>query len=82
MSGQSPKLSASEKLCDVARIFQNFFELFYKKPLHNSGGCAIIYLGCERLVRIHVVQAAICVDAGGCRPAIVESGFSAEYVRS
>ena len=55
-----------------------------KKHLQHRETCAIIHLGCGRLVQNkQAAQAAICVDAGGCRrKAEGLAGFSAEYVRS
>ena len=55
-----------------------------KKHLQHRETCAIIHLGCGRLVQNkQAAQAAICVDAGGCRHIANRlAGFSAEYVRS
>ena len=66
------------------RLFAKKFYKNAKKHLQRRETCAIIFLGCGRLVQIkQAAQAAICVDAGGCRR-IAErlAGFSAEYVRS
>ena len=60
------------------------FQKNAKKHLQHRETCAIIHLGCGRLVQNkQAAQAAICVDAGGCRrKAEGLAGFSAEYVRS
>ena len=49
--------------------------IFCKKHLPNPRRCDKISLGCKRLVRYKSCRPAICVDAGGCRPAIAVAGY-------
>lgn len=49
--------------------------VFSKKHLPNARRCDRISLGCKRLVRYKSCRPAICVDAGGCHPAIAEMGY-------
>ena len=53
-----------KKICD-----------FSKKHLPNARRCDRISLGCKGLVRYKSCRPAICVDAGGCHPAIAEMGY-------
>ncbi len=46
-----------------------------KKHLPNRRRCDKISLGCKRLVRYKSCRPAICVDAGGCHPAIAAMGY-------
>ena len=49
--------------------------IFLKKHLPNARRCDKISLGCKGLVRYKSCRPAICVDAGGCHPAIAEMGY-------
>ena len=49
--------------------------VFSKKHLPNARRCDRISLGCKRLVRYKSCRPAICVDAGGCHPAIAAMGY-------
>ena len=49
--------------------------VFAKKHLPNARRCDRISLGCKGLVRYKSCRPAICVDAGGCHPAIAEMGY-------
>ena len=49
--------------------------IFLKKHLPNARRCDKISLGCKGLVRYKSCRPAICVDAGGCHPAIVAMGY-------
>ena len=49
--------------------------VFSKKHLPNARRCDRISLGCKGLVRYKSCRPAICVDAGGCHPAIAEMGY-------
>ena len=49
--------------------------IFLKKHLPNARRCDKISLGCKGLVRYKSCRPAICVDAGGCHPAIVVMGY-------
>ena len=49
--------------------------VFSKKHLPNARRCDRISLGCKGLVRYKSCRPAICVDAGGCHPAIAAMGY-------
>ena len=49
--------------------------IFLKKHLPNARRCDKISLGCKGLVRYKSCRPAICVDAGGCHPAIAVMGY-------
>mgnify|MGYP007025048170 CR=1 FL=1 len=49
--------------------------IFLKKHLPIARRCDKISLGCKRLVRYKSCRPAICVDAGGCHPAIAAMGY-------
>ena len=60
---------------DRRKKIRKKIRVFFKKDLPNARSCDKISLGCKRLVRYKSCRPAICVDAGGCRPAIVETGY-------
>ena len=60
---------------DSRKKIRKKIRVFFKKDLPNARSCDKISLGCKRLVRYKSCRPAICVDAGGCRPAIVETGY-------
>ena len=60
---------------DGRKKIRKKIRVFFKKDLPNARSCDKISLGCKRLVRYKSCRPAICVDAGGCRPAIVETGY-------
>ena len=49
--------------------------VFLKKHLPIARRCDKISLGCKGLVRYKSCRPAICVDAGGCHPAIAVMGY-------
>ena len=61
-----------KKIKKKKRIFS---EKSQKKHLPNARRCDKISLGCKRLVRYKSCRPAICVDAGGCHPAIAAMGY-------
>ena len=60
---------------DWKKKIKKKIRIFCKKGLPNTRRCDKISLGCKRLVRYKSCRPAICVDAGGCRPAIVVTGY-------
>ena len=64
--------TAIDKTEKIKKKNRNFLQ---KKHLPNRRRCDKISLGCKRLVRYKSCRPAICVDAGGCHPAIAAMGY-------
>ena len=60
---------------DRRKKIRKKIRVFFKKDLPNARSCDKISLGCKRLVRYKSCRPAICVDAGGCHPAIAAMGY-------
>ena len=62
-------------LTDWTEKIKRKIRFFFKKDLPNARRCDKISLGCKGLVRYKSCRPAICVDAGGCHPAIAAMGY-------